>query len=275
MNDLPYKFTTDAVVKPTLGILCMFKDEEETIEEWILHHKEEGVSEFVLLNNNSSDDSPRIASNLGATVIACPEKYSQEKYFNIYGSNATKWEGSFMRSDWIMIIDVDEFVYARKGVETIPQYLSTISDSVDGIRLTFKMFGSSNNVFQPQSVINEYTLRGKDNQRLPPPQDWNYKTIYRNRNAEVKRKIYTHAPEPFGQVIYPVDYDELDPTASFVSTGRRYCEKSNDFLESEKFLNLNHYSIQSRENFFYKKARKGDVNQKKWEEREQKKTIQE
>jgi glycosyltransferase involved in cell wall biosynthesis len=63
----------------SLAIVSMFKDEAATIKEWIIHHKLEGVQEFILLNNGSTDNSPEIAKQLGCQVIDCPEKHAQEK----------------------------------------------------------------------------------------------------------------------------------------------------------------------------------------------------
>ena len=246
----------------SLAIVSMFKDEAATIKEWIIHHKLEGVQEFILLNNGSTDNSPEIAKQLGCQVIDCPEKHAQEKYLNHFASQKV----GFVKSDWIMLIDIDEFVYARKQYEKITDYLSELDSSIDGVRLTFKMFGSSSSITQPASIVDEYVFRGKDNQNLPPPQHWNYKTIFRNKiNADMPRICYVHAPEPLGSHIYPIDIDQ-GSDRHIVSHGRQYCEKCLDIKESEKYLALNHYSIQSKENYYFVRSRKGDVNIKAWEE---------
>ena len=63
----------------SLAILTMFKDESDGILEWITHHKLEGVGEFILIDNGSTDNGPEIAKKMGCTVISHPEKHSQEK----------------------------------------------------------------------------------------------------------------------------------------------------------------------------------------------------
>lgn len=250
----------------SLAIITMFKDEESTIAEWIEHHKLEGVREFFLIDNGSSDDSPLIAKKMGCHVVSHPERQSQEKYLDLYGSGSkNKQSRNHIKSDWIMPIDIDEYVYARNGYKKITDYLETLSPNIDGIRLTFKMFGSSDNVCQPASIISEYTKRSEDNVSLPPPQNWNYKTIYRNKKSDVPRAIYAHAPEPLGTTIFPVKKDPEKPTYSYVSNGRQYCDRALRFKESEKYLNLNHYAIQSKEDFYFIRSRKGDVNIKSWE----------
>ena len=250
----------------SLAIITMFKDEESTIAEWIEHHKLEGVREFFLIDNGSSDESPLIAKEKGCKVIRHEERQSQEKYLDFYGSGSKNDQSrNHINSDWIMAIDIDEYVYARNGYKKITDYLKSLSPSIDGVRLTFKMFGSSDSVCQPASIISEYTKRSKDNVLLPPPQNWNYKTIYRNKKSDVPRAIYAHAPEPLGTTIFPVKKDPENPTYSYVSNGRQYCDRALRFKESEKYLNLNHYAIQSKEDFYFIRSRKGDVNIKSWE----------
>jgi hypothetical protein len=58
-----------------------------------------------------------------------------------------------LHTDWVLIADLDEFVYARKGYGTIPAYLRGLPDHVKVIGLPWKNFGSSGNVAQPRSVI--------------------------------------------------------------------------------------------------------------------------
>ncbi len=247
-----------------LTIISVFKDEEHVIEEWIKHHKLEGVDNFILLNNNSTDNSPLIAKNMGCKVIDAPLNFKQEYYLNLYACGRVS---SKIKSKWIMLIDIDEFVYARNGYEKITDYLNSLSSKVDSVRLTFKQFGSSNDVFIKNSVIDSFVKRAPDNQVLPPPQNWNFKTIFRNKPVgrrwpgnDVPRHLWTHSPEHLGPAIYPVKYDANNPTKSRISGGRGYCPKCLNFSESEKYLNLNHYGIMSKEHFYEYRSKKGDVN---------------
>ena len=108
-----------------LTIISVFKDEEHVIEEWIKHHKLEGVDNFILLNNNSTDNSPLIAKNMGCKVIDAPLNFKQEYYLNLYACGRVS---SKIKSKWIMVIDIDEFVYARNGYEKITDYLNHVKN---------------------------------------------------------------------------------------------------------------------------------------------------
>lgn len=247
----------------------MFKNEARHAKEWVDHHRLEGVTDFLLLDNGSTDNSADILKDLGCRVIDYPERHSQEKAFNEYGSMPANWDNTATRhihTDWIMIIDFDEYVYAKNGYVKITDYLKSLSPHIDGIRLQWKLFGSNGLVAEPNSVIQGFTSRAPEGKELEPPKRWNYKTIYRNKALGMPRKIYVHAPEPLGQVIYPVPYDSNEPSKSFVSGGRMECEKHVLFDESEKFLELNHYATGSLEDYMYVRSVKGDVNVAAWED---------
>ena len=246
----------------------MFKNEARHAAEWVNHHREEGVTDFLLLDNGSTDNTSQVLTELGCRVVPYPEKHSQEKAFNEYGAAPADWEAQAKRwidSDWIMIIDFDEYVYSKNGYETITDYLSGLSDHIDGVRLQWKLFGSSGHVCEPTSVINSFTERAALSTELQPPKRWNYKTIYRNRSMGMRRKIYVHAPEPLGQTIYPIPYDKDLPTKAFVSGGRMECPKHKNFTTEKHFLELNHYATGSIEDYMSVRSRKGDVNVAAWE----------
>ena len=40
----------------SVGIISVFKNEAQVIYEWLLHHAKEGVSQFLLVDNDSTDD---------------------------------------------------------------------------------------------------------------------------------------------------------------------------------------------------------------------------
>eukprot|EP00966_Prymnesium_polylepis_P094112 2178420-Prymnesium_polylepis.1 len=46
----------------TLGVLAVFKDEAHGMLEWLLHYTLKGVSQFVLLDQASSDNGAAIAA---------------------------------------------------------------------------------------------------------------------------------------------------------------------------------------------------------------------
>ena len=71
---------------PTLGVLAIFRDEAQVLHEWLLHYEAEGVSQFVLLDQESSDNGTHTAlafaekhPRLDVTVIPAVGNYQQAR----------------------------------------------------------------------------------------------------------------------------------------------------------------------------------------------------
>ena len=56
-----------ACAAPTVGALAIFMNEAHFMFEWLLHHSLEGVSQFMLLDQNSTDNGAAAASTCGLT----------------------------------------------------------------------------------------------------------------------------------------------------------------------------------------------------------------
>ena len=64
-----------------------------------------------------------------------------------------------LSTDWLLVIDLDEFAYAR-GHATIPHFLSSLPQGVGSLVLPWKVFGSNSQVLHPRSgAISAFTKR--------------------------------------------------------------------------------------------------------------------
>ena len=70
--------------QPTLGVLAIFRDEAQIMHEWLLHYTAEGVCQFVLLDQESTDNGTRAAlefaemhPQLDITVLPAVGNYQQ------------------------------------------------------------------------------------------------------------------------------------------------------------------------------------------------------
>jgi hypothetical protein len=60
---------------------------------------------------------------------------------------------------WIIVVDLDEFIYSRRGFTTIKEYLTTLPSDVHKIHIPWKLFGSSGFKHQPPSIIQHFIHR--------------------------------------------------------------------------------------------------------------------
>lgn len=153
----------------TLSLMAMFRDESWIMNEWITHYLNEGVSKFILIDNNSTDNwqskiNPKYLSSPDIKFVDFKGKQTG-KQMQIY---AQLLKSHKFETDWLMICDFDEFIYARQEFKTIPQYLQTLPPDVTQVKIPWKMFGSSGHVEQPSSVIKGFTYQDINisNQRI-------------------------------------------------------------------------------------------------------------
>ena len=223
--------------KYNLVLIAIFKNEGHVINEWITHHKKEGVDHFYLIDNGSTDNYEETIPkdpNL-ITIVKDTSKFSQLRLYNeLYLEKARQ------ESNWIMVIDLDEFVYSRNEFKTITEYLDTVPKDVTSLVLRWKMFGSNGKVEQPDSVIKGFTKRFDNDKKLEGSFNY-YKTIARSDSI---KSLALHS------------FDMKNgKTIHLPSFGQKNME--NEWKKSP--LHLNHYAIQSKNWYEAVKMRRGDA----------------
>jgi len=140
------------------GLLSIFKNEAHIMAEWIDHYVAEGVDKFYLIDNGSTDDympilTPHIVSGL-VVLVKDAKRHAQVEHYNKHFHAAITRECA-----WVMTVDFDEFLYARKPHATTKAYLATLPAAIHQVRVPWKMFGSGGHVAQPPSAAEGFTMR--------------------------------------------------------------------------------------------------------------------
>ena len=105
-----------------LCIVAIFKNEGHALKEWIEHYLREGVDQFFLVDNGSTDGYD-LKGYDKVEVWVNPKKHAQVELTNHYLQKAKKYK-------WVLVVDLDEFMYARNGFKTIKEYLRSVSSDV-------------------------------------------------------------------------------------------------------------------------------------------------
>ena len=142
-----------------LSVLAMFKNESMIIKDWITHYLREGVEHFYLIDNGSTDDYYEKIEiyNKYITLVKDPtrlEKGTQTYLYNKIYLNTVKKE-----TKWLIICDIDEYIYSRNKYNKIIYVLNKLPSNVEKIWLPWKIFGSNGNINQPNNIINSFTKR--------------------------------------------------------------------------------------------------------------------
>ena len=235
-------------------VVAIFKNESYVLKEWLEHYLREGVDTFLLIDNDSSDNYKPILEpflhSKQAFQKKSKKKNAQSKLYNRWLSEAKKF-------DWVIVVDIDEFIYARNGFKTIKAYLETVNKDIYKIQIPWKLFGSSGFKIQPDSVIQNFIHRKKFPKFITHTNlsecVIELKSISRGPHLQkigVHNSVVTnlHQSFPVREVssdIRLIREIGLENTLSFTLM--------NEQLLKTYFLHLNHYRIQSWE--FYKKVK--------------------
>ena len=239
-----------------LSILSCFKNESHILQEWLQHYLNQGVDHFFLINNGSTDDFRStlqpFLDRLQVTLIEDAQKHAQEILLNRYGLSLKS------ATQWLLLVDLDEFVYARGGYSTIPQFLIQLEKKdplASQVFIPWKMFGSNGFKTQPSSVRQSFVLRQDyDFLERTQAQGMNErgkilgKTIV---NMRFIRRLGVHHSR--------MRYQGHDYSSSFQRTIPTNFQPINEAILKENCLHLNHYAIQSWEYFSKVKMKRGDV----------------
>jgi len=131
-DGLSYAGTEATQALPTWGIVAPFQNEALGIVEWLDSHALEGASEFVLIEDASTDNSPRKARWWAAkhpgtrlVIVKRGARRTQKQAVNDGVRHAT--------SDWLAIIDLDEFLFSRLAfAPSVSHYLGRVPREVRG-----------------------------------------------------------------------------------------------------------------------------------------------
>ncbi len=146
-----------------LSVMSMFKNESMIIRSYIEHYLREGVEHFYLIDNGSTDDYETKISDYMKyiTLIKDPTRLggggTQSFLYTKHFLQKVKKE-----SKWIIVCDIDEYIYSRLGNKTIPEVLKKYPSHIHNIWICWKIFGSNGNKKQPENIIGSFTKRQKN-----------------------------------------------------------------------------------------------------------------
>jgi hypothetical protein len=236
-------------------IVSIFKNEGHIMDEYIKHYIKQGVDHFLFIDNGSNDNYLHILEKYkNITLQIDARRPFQVEHYNTYCLSECK------NYDWVIVCDLDEFIYARHPFKTIKQYLNSLDDSISQVFIPWKIFGSSGfntiDKKQPDNVVEHFT------KRINYDKDSGFQGVIQENNAKysftkciVRTKyltqfcVHSHCTEN-KNYIGADNNTRIHPNESFYQI--------NEDILSNSFLHLNHYAIQSYDWFMRIKATRGD-----------------
>lgn len=232
----------DSAQDTSLSVLALFKNEGDILWEWTRHYLHQGATQIILINNNSSDDWRGALGELGADQrVVCledPRLQAQERIYN------DVLRSGLISGDWLLVCDLDEFVYARPPFASITAYLAQLTPEITSVAIPWKLFGSSGHIRHPDGrTIDNFLQRKRAGEPVL------IKTI--SRTAALQHLWPHHSRLSHGRCIRPDGSEARQEAAGWMVS-------TEESLKREA-LHLNHYAVRSREFFERVKATRGDV----------------
>lgn len=207
--------------KIKFAVMGIFKNESMGIREWVDHYLWQGADEILLLDNDSTDGGAgRVAGMKNVTVLPAPKQHVQSQNYNEVGYPWLKKAGVNV----LTILDIDEYMFGTDG-KNLKQHVTDIFTMFmhpSQVSCKWSMFGSSGYVKQPKSIRTSFTWKKRD------------------LDTNVKSIMWLDDVQPGG----------LDLHSSVVKGAT---------VESPPGIQLNHYTIQSKEYFEKVKMHRGDA----------------
>jgi hypothetical protein len=244
-------------MKYYLSIVAIFKNESNILKEWLEHYLMEGVDHFYLIDNDSIDDYKSILVPYEKENVI-DLRVDKRTHMQIAHYNGYYLEKIKKESEWVMIVDMDEFIYSRDQYQTISSYLRSLSSDIVQIYVPWKIYGSSGYVEQPNGCVEHFDMRTQYN---------HVKTNGMNSAEKILTKTIVRTNYLASMGIHCSLLRE-NTNREVTSDGRPITGSGNDkcfqFISEEILqksqLHCNHYPIQSYEWFRKIKMGRGSAN---------------
>jgi len=146
-----------------LSVGAVFRNESNSIVEWIKHYLHHGVDHFYLINDNSDDNTvSKIQEYVDKGIITlyhAKEEYYLGRQRNVYNRFLLPHMQQ-KDTQWLLIVDLDEYVWSPRAVD-LGSVLRLECSDFGQIQIQQYLYGSSGHVTQPDSIVKHFTKRSK------------------------------------------------------------------------------------------------------------------
>jgi len=135
------------------ALVCMAKNEEYYIQEWITYHHKLGFNNIIIYAN----DWNYLNTSQGVKVIRFNGSCQQTKIYNSFLNNYSK------DYNWVAFFDVDEFLVLKQH-NNIQSFLTEYEDC-NAIGINWCIFGNNNHtkvINDNYNVLSRFTRRNKE-----------------------------------------------------------------------------------------------------------------
>lgn len=232
------------------------KNEGAFLIEWLAHHRACGFTDFLVYSNDCSDGTDLMLDRLQTlghlTHIRNDPPSSEGPQWSMLKS-ADK-HPLRLATDWIMVLDIDEFVNIHIGAHQISDVIAAAPQAT-AFALTWRLFGNAGQIEMQDAPITATFTRAAPVTLGWPWRAQMFKTLFKNDGNY--RKLGVHRPRSPKEDAAPhwCDGSGRALDAAF-HTNRLFSDYTRD---NYQWVQLNHYPLGAVENYLVK-ADRGRAN---------------
>lgn len=240
-----------------LAILCV-RNEAAFLIEWMAHHRSIGFTDFLVFSNDCQDGTDRMLDRLQALGHLTHIRNDRPGQRGPQWSALKTAEDLPLRheADWIMVLDIDEFVTIHAGDGTLAALHAALPEAT-ALPLTWRLFGNAGEVAIADRPVTERFTRAAPAVLWWPWRAALIKTLYRNDGTYARLGVHRpRDPDParLAQARW-FDGSGRELGEGF-RTNRLYADYGRD---NYRLAQLNHYALGSAQDFILK-ADRGRAN---------------
>lgn len=237
-----------------LAILTV-RNEGAFLLEWLAHHQAVGFTDFLIFSNDCQDGTDAILDRLqdmGELVHHRNDGPYDKRGIQFTALKTAEKIDLVQQADWILPLDVDEFVNIHAGDGTLPALLLALPDAT-AITLTWRLFGNAGvETYDDTPALQTFT-RCAPVAMFWPWRSAMFKTLYKNdgtyakvgvhrpRNPDKSRLAAARWYDGEGRLLS----DQFKTTRVFSDYGR----------SNYKYVQLNHYPLGAKQSYVLKADR--------------------
>ncbi|SDN36657.1 Glycosyl transferase family 2 [Lutimaribacter pacificus] len=237
-----------------LAILTV-RNEGAFLLEWLAHHRAVGFTDFLVFSNDCQDGTDAMLDRLDAMGLVTHRRNDgphDKGGIQFTALKAAEKLPILRRADWVLPLDVDEFMNIHAGDRTLPALLAALPQAT-AITLTWRLFGNAGIVHYEDAPVTRQFTRAAPAVMHWPWRAAMFKTLYRNDGTY--RKPGVHRPRN-------PDPDRLAQARWFDGQGRELDDSfkttrifSNYGRPNHALVQLNHYPLGAMESYVVKADR--------------------
>ncbi|MGB0958946.1 MAG: glycosyltransferase family 2 protein [Halocynthiibacter sp.] len=240
-------------------IITTMKNEGPFILEWLAYHRVIGVTDFLVYTNDCTDGTDTMFDLLQDKGIL-QHRENPFKSTDLKPQHAALQAGEdediIKNADWVVCMDVDEFINIHVGDGTLKDLYRAVPDA-NMISMTWRLLGNGDvHEYADEFLLEQFTQSAPELARKPH-QAWGFKTLH--RTLGIYNKLGVHRPKGLNPQYWDQVHWVNGSGRKMPKTAYRNAWRSTVSTYGYDLVSLNHYAVRSAESFLVKRDR-GRVN---------------